>query len=48
MLREERLELRELVVLAGDDHGGRHARRLHARDDLVAVLVEGVAVEMAV
>ena len=37
-----------VVVLAGDDHGGRHARRLHARDDLVAVLVEGVAVEMAV
>ena len=36
------------VFLDTQFEGGRHARRFHARDDLVAVLVEGVAVEMAV
>ena len=40
--------LREVFVVAGDDHGARHAARAHAGDDVLPVFVEGRVVEVGV
>ena len=48
VLREQGGQLREVLVIAGDRDGGGHPGRLHAEDDLVAVLVELRRGEVAV
>ena len=40
--------LRKVFVVAGDDHGARHAARAHAGDDVLPVFVEGRVVQVGV